>query len=185
MTLKTNVTKVQFNKLQYLQIKPLTQYDKGQVIEFLDDYIVDGTEVQFGNANTEESKNRIIKDKRVEIPDELLESPYQIYAWVKIVTTDSETTVKALVIPIQARVKPSGIVTPANEPSLREEILKSYNEIKGIAQSVRDDADAGKFNGEKGDRGEKGNAYEIDEVTGKKYKLRVIDGELYIEEIIE
>ena len=147
MNLKTNVTKVKFNKLQFLQVKSLTQYDKGQVIEFLDDYIVDGIEVQFSNTESEETVNKLIKDKRVEIPDILLESPYQIYAWVKIVTTDSETTVKGIGIPVRHRVKPSGYTAPENERTLREEILAIFEETKSIAQSVRDDADAGKFNG--------------------------------------
>ena len=59
MNLKTNVTKVKFNKLQFLQVKSLTQYDKGQVIEFLDDYIVDGIEVQFSNTESEETVNKL------------------------------------------------------------------------------------------------------------------------------
>ena len=189
MTLKNNISKVKFGKLQFLQIKPLAQYDKGQVIEFLDDYIVDGTEVQFSNAESEETINRLIKDKKVTIPDELLESPYQIYAWVKIVTEDSETTVKGIGIPIQHRVKPSGYVAPEDEPTLREEILAIFNETKKIAQSVRDDADAGKFDGEKGDRGEKGDkgdAYEpiyTDAETGEKYRLIVSDGNMYMEKV--
>ena len=150
MSLKTNVTKVRFNKLQFLQVKPLTQFDKGQVIEFLDDYIEDGIEVQFSNAESEETINRLVEDKKVSIPDILLESPYQIYAWVKIVTTDSETTVKGIGIPIQNRVKPSGYTAPEDEPTMREKILGIFNDTKEIAQSVRNDADAGKFMGVSG-----------------------------------
>lgn len=189
MSLKTNVTKVKFNRLQFVQVKEITQYDKGQVIEFLDDYIEDGIEVQFGNTESEETIDRIVKNKKVTIPDELIESPHMICAWVKIVTEDSETTVKGISIPIKHRPKPSGLTAPEDEPTLREEFLRILNETKAIAQSVRDDANAGKFNGEKGDRGEKGetgDAYEpiyTDTETGEKYKLIVSAGEIYMEKV--
>jgi len=41
-------------------------------------------------------------------------------------------------------------------PSIYEQIVDIMSETKNIAQSVRDDADAGKFDGEKGDKGDAG-----------------------------
>lgn len=54
-------------------------------------------------------------------------------------------------------------------PSVYEQLITIANETKEIAQSVRDDADNGKFNGEKGEQGEKGEDGKngIDGVNGK------------------
>ena len=41
-------------------------------------------------------------------------------------------------------------------PDVYEQLIKISSETKEIAQSVRDDADSGKFKGEKGDKGDKG-----------------------------
>ena len=189
MTLKNNVTQVQFGKLNRLQLRELIQWDKGQKIEFLDDYIIDGTEVQFYNDELEETINKVVQDKTVAVPDELLESHLQIYASVKVIQPDSETTVKRLVIPVHASKKPSGYTAPEDEPTFRQIILDIFNKTKAIAQSVRDDANAGKFKGDKGDKGDKGepgDAYEpiyIDKVTGEKYRLVVSEGNMYMEKV--
>ena len=54
-------------------------------------------------------------------------------------------------------------------PSVYEQLIEIANQTKDIAQSVRDDADNGKFKGEKGEQGEKGEDGKngIDGVNGK------------------
>lgn len=48
--------------------------------------------------------------------------------------------------------------------------METIEETERIAQSVRDDADAGKFKGEKGDKGDKGDRgepgpFNVDKIT--------------------
>ena len=66
---------------------------------------------------------------------------------------------------------PVGGADPQDEqPDLWQKLMETIEETERIAQSVRDDADAGKFKGEKGDKGDKGDRGEpgpsnVDKIT--------------------
>ena len=146
---KTNVTKVRLGTLNSLEVSALTQYDKGQIIEFIDNF-ADGTEVQFATTGAAETINKIIENNRVEIPDSYMEGTATIMAWVKVITTESETTVKEIRIPITPRTKPADYIAPEDEQTFREQMQEIMEDTEQIAQSVRDDADAGRFDGKDG-----------------------------------
>lgn len=128
------------------------QYDRGQRIEFLD--IPDGVEVQFSNDDTDKTSNKIITDSQVEIPDFLIAMNGTITAYLQYIDENSQTTKKFLVIPVQERKQPEEYISEDDEPGFRADMQKIMNDTKEIAesakkeaQSVREDADAGLFNG--------------------------------------
>lgn len=63
---------------------------------------------------------------------------------------------------------PVGGTGPQDEqPDLWQKLMETIEETERIAQSVRDDADAGKFKGEKGDKGDPGSS-KIDKITNSE-----------------
>lgn len=147
-----NVIRVRFDQECRLTAPRIFQYDKGQRIEFLD--IPDGVEVQFSNDDTDKTSNKIITDGQVEIPDFLIAMNGTITAYLQYIDENSQTTKKFLVIPVQERKQPEEYISEDDEPGFRTDMQKIMNDTKEIAesakkeaQSVREDADAGLFNG--------------------------------------
>lgn len=147
-----NVIKVRFDQECRLTAPRIFQYDRGQRIEFLD--IPDGVEVQFSNDDTDKTSNKIITDSQVEIPDFLIAMNGTITAYLQYIDENSQTTKKFLVIPVQERKQPEEYISEDDEPGFRADMQKIMNDTKEIAesakkeaQSVREDADAGLFNG--------------------------------------
>lgn len=134
---KQNVIEVKFGCCCKITSPFLYQYDKGQILQFED--VQDGTEVQFSN-NEADTINKKVTNSQVEIPDILLQENSQIFAYVKIINEDSETTVKVVQIPVKARARPGDYVAPDDEQTFREWMEQTLNDTKEIAQSIRDDA---------------------------------------------
>ena len=133
---------------------PLYQFDKGQVIEFID--VVDGTQVEFSNENHERAEPYIVENSQVEIPDFLLEENSPITVFIKVVDKNSETTVKTITIPVISRPESDDGVPPENQQTFKQQMQEIMDSTSKIAQSVRDDANNGVFKGEKGDKGDTG-----------------------------
>lgn len=129
----------------YSQDLYVTQWNKGQKLEILD--IADGTEVQFGNDVVDSTINHIVKNGSVDIPDIMLTYSEPIKAYIQVITADSETTEYEILIRVEERTKPSDYIAPEDEQSFREQMEAIMRSTEEIAQSVRDDADNGKFNG--------------------------------------
>lgn len=147
-----NVIQVRFDQECRLTAPRIFQYDRGQRIEFLD--IPDGVEVQFSNDDTDKTSNKIITDSQVEIPDFLIAMNGTITAYLQYIDENSQTTKKFLVIPVQERKQPEEYISEDDKPGFRADMQKIMNDTKEIAesakkeaQSVREDADAGLFNG--------------------------------------
>ena len=140
-----NVITIEFEGHDTLESPMLYQYDKGQKIKFLD--VPDGAEVQFSNWATEMTKNKIVVNGQVEIPDFFVQQGNEIVLYIQYIDSNSETTMKKLIIPMEPRARPGEVTSKDDEPSFRQQIEGILNETKEIAQSVRTDADEGKFNG--------------------------------------
>ena len=140
-----NVITIEFEGHDTLESPMLYQYDKGQKIKFLD--VPDGAEVQFSNWATEMTKNKIVVNGQVEIPDFFVQQGNEIVLYIQYIDSNSETTMKKLIIPEEPRARPGEVTSKDDEPSFRQQIEGILNETKEIAQSVRTDADEGKFNG--------------------------------------
>lgn len=155
---KENILEVEFRNMKKLQSPKLYQYNTGQIIQFMD--LPDGVEVQFSNASSEKTTNKIIKNSQVAIPDFLVSEGLDITAYIQYVNEQSETTVKTIFIPIESRVKQSDVVAPGDEPSFRTEMQGIMNAAKKAAESAVEKAedvvkraDNGEFNGKDGKDG--------------------------------
>lgn len=144
-----NVHVLEFDSRRQTAAVTLFQHDTGQVLDFASAF-PDGLELQFDSGDT-----RIIKDGRAEIPNAFLASAGSRAAWIQVITEDSETTIYKVAIAIIPRA-PKEYISPEDEQTFRQQIQQILADTLAIAQSVRDDADAGKFNGAPGPAGDPG-----------------------------
>lgn len=97
-----------------------------------------------------------IVDNRCIVPREVLANPGYFYLGVMGVKDGVTRTTNVLSYRVEAGAITDGVKPPEPTPSIYEQILASVKYAEQIAQSVRDDADAGKFDGAKGDPGADG-----------------------------
>lgn len=90
------------------------------------------------------------------VPREVLANPGYFYLGVMGVKDGVTRTTNVLSYRVEAGAITDGVKPPEPTPSIYEQILASVKYAEQIAQSVRDDADAGKFDGAKGDPGADG-----------------------------
>jgi|GEM_PF-1333923 len=131
-----NVITIEFEGHDTLESPMLYQYDKGQKIKFLD--VPDGAEVQFSNWATEMTKNKIVVNGQVEIPDILLQENNKILAYLKIINSDSETTIKTVIIPVKARTKPADYIEPEQEKPFRKYVEEKLENAEKLVAEAND-----------------------------------------------
>lgn len=86
----------------------LTQWDFGQDLMIVAEYIPDGTEVNFYQGGL--SAIRYVKNKTVRIPDRMLQDTAQIKAYVYCRTENAGETVLFINLPVKARPRPSDYI---------------------------------------------------------------------------
>ena len=131
-----NIITIEFEEHRHIVAPALFQHNTGQVIKFND--VPDGAEVQFSNENSEKTTNKIVKDSQVEIPDFLVAEGLEITAYIQYVNETSETTIKIISIPVEARVQQGEVVAPEDEQTFREELQGIMNETKEAAKEAAD-----------------------------------------------
>ena len=132
-----NIHEVEFGNSTLTQIEQLYQYDKGQILK-ITDKVEDGTEVQFSNNNSETTINKAINDSQVEIPDILLQENKKILAYLKIINSDSETTIKTVIIPVKARTKPADYIEPEQEKPFRKYVEEKLENAEKLVAEAND-----------------------------------------------
>ena len=132
-----NIHEVEFGISTLTQIEQLYQYDKGQILK-ITDKVEDGTEVQFSNGNSETTINKAINDSQVEIPDILLQENKKILAYLKIINSDSETTIKTVIIPVKARAKPADYIEPEQEKPFRKYVEEKLENAEKLVAEAND-----------------------------------------------
>lgn len=132
-----NIHEVEFGISTLTQIEQLYQYDKGQILK-ITDKVEDGTEVQFSNGNSETTINKAINDSQVEIPDILLQENKKILAYLKIINSDSETTIKTVIIPVKARTKPADYIEPEQEKPFRKYVEEKLENAEKLVAEAND-----------------------------------------------
>mgnify|MGYP004702538729 FL=1 len=132
-----NIHEVEFGNSTLTQIEQLYQYDKGQILKIIDK-VEDGTEVQFSNNNSELTINKAINDSQVEIPDILLQENKKILAYLKIINSDSETTIKTVIIPVKARTKPADYIEPEQEKPFRKYVEEKLENAEKLVAEAND-----------------------------------------------
>jgi hypothetical protein len=177
-----NVIEVKFGTNRTVETEPRYQHDKGQILHLLD--IEDGIEVQFSNKSSDETINKIVSKGQVEIPDFLLSQNEVITAYIQYIDENSQTTFRVAHIPVIARTKSEDGIVDNDKPTFRAEMQGIMNDTKDIAesakkeaQSVREDADAGLFDGKTPQKG-------IDYLTSEEINTFKAETKTYIDEQI-
>ena len=123
VTKKDNLITIELPQNGYLIMEQdlfVTQWNKGQKLAISG--ITDGTEVEFGNEVVKETLRRTIIDGVVAIPDIMLTYTETIFAYVEVITADSQTTRYKIIITVEEKTKPSDYIYPDYEPTFREEM---------------------------------------------------------------
>lgn len=170
--MKKEIIPIEFKEGRYNAYdESLKQWNQGQHLEIsgldISDEIV---EVHFSLQEVGGTAKRMLGTVtdgilHVDIPAFIMEGPewsndyYSAYAWIYLSDEESAETVRKIEFTIEARPKPEEYVTPDEPDTFIEQIKKIMNETKKIAQSVRDDADNGEFDGEKGPKGDAGSVH--------------------------
>ena len=99
---------VAFGGLKRIRTQALHQYDTGTGIKITGLSLPETYEVQFSNYEVESTAITMIGDENgVDIPNELLETGYTIYAWIYLhATTGNGMTKYTMEIPVVKRAKP-------------------------------------------------------------------------------
>lgn len=121
------------------------------VIEFEFDALWDGfdTVAVFYRSKREVFHQKIVNN-RCTVPSEVLRAQGVFYVGVMGVKDNVTRTTNVLRYEIEHGAITVGVEPPEPTPSIYESILASVKSTEQLAQSVRDDADAGKFNGAPG-----------------------------------
>lgn len=127
------------------------------VIEFEFDELWDGfdTVAVFYRSKREVFHIKIVGN-RCTIPSEVLRAQGVFYVGVMGVKDNVTRTTNVLRYELEHGAITVGVEPPEPTPSIYEQILKTVKSTEQIAQSVRDDADAGMFDGAPGPKGEPG-----------------------------
>ena len=123
----------------------LWQWDTGRTLAV----DADCSQVHFSNKVFGRSIDVDVSDGVAIIPDILLQTDKDLNAWAFVGTAESGYTKISKTLKVNRRNKPADYVfTPVEQTTI--------DEIAAIAQSVRDDADAGLFDGKPGPQGLRG-----------------------------
>ena len=127
------------------------------VIEFEFDALWDGfdTVAVFYRSKREVFHQKIVNN-RCTIPSEVLRAEGIFYVGVMGVKDNVTRTTNVLRYELEHGAITVGVEPPEPTPSIYESILESVKSAEQLARSVRDDADAGRFNGAPGVQGPKG-----------------------------
>ena len=125
----------------------LWQWDTGRTLAV----DADCSQVHFSNKVFGRSIDVDVVDGVATIPDVLLQTDKDLNVWAFLGTAENGYTKISKTFKVNRRNKPADYVfTPVEQTTI--------DEIAAIAQSVRDDADAGLFNGAQGPKGDTGPA---------------------------
>ena len=120
----------------------LWQWDTGRTVSV----DADCSQVHFSNKVFGRSIDVDVLDGVAIIPDVLLQTDKELIAWAFVGTSENGYTKISKVFKVNRRNKPADYVfTPVEQMTIAE--------IAAIAKSVRDDADAGLFDGAQGPAG--------------------------------
>lgn len=142
---KDNVTTIEFGEHSRVRGIEFYQWDTGQMLKFPE--VQDGVEVQFCSDNTTKTISRLIQNNQVEIPDVLFCDYGTLKVYVLITNKDSSTTIKEVVCYVKEKQRQEDYASEIEKSIFKRDMYNIMSETKSIAQSVRNDADRGEFDG--------------------------------------
>ena len=110
----------------------------------------------------------LLHDGSCIVPHEVLDaSDITAYMWLMGLKDDVRATTNIIAIPLTASGYLEGVAPEEPTPDVYTEILESVRGAYNIANDVRADADAGKFNGKPGPKGDPGEGVPTGGATGQ------------------
>ena len=125
----------------------LWQYDAGQRLKFVETSIADGSHVLFANSETRKAIRKEVANNEVGIPNKFLRATGKMHITIETFNENEETTLYEINGYIKRRQDGEPGTSPEDEPTFIQKIIRKTIEL---AQSVRDDADNGVFDGDDG-----------------------------------
>ena len=128
-------------------VNGLYQWDYGQTLTIQAGDIPAVAEVHFANKLHETAivraatMNTDLTSMTVAIPDELLEDPYDITAYVYYCGTGCANTAKIIHLPINRRAKPSSVFDPVT-PSEQTQFENMMTQINSVVETIDNAVDA-------------------------------------------
>jgi len=142
----TNIVTAAFGAFKVTRTRQLYQYDYGQILRFAGIDLPDAYTVHFSNRQIGGDAVKQVGDVNgVQIPDEMLTSGQNVYAWVFLHTgTDDGETMYAVTIPVQQRPKPTEEEPTPVQQGLIEQAIAALNaaveqtgeDVEAAAQSA-------------------------------------------------
>ena len=166
---RTNIIRAVFDGSANARTFPAYQYDYGQILRFDGIDLPAAYEVHFANTPTGEALTVLGDETGVSVPDELLQTGKNVFAWVYLHTgEDDGETVYTAMIPVIDRAEPTGSTpTPVQQDIITQAIAAlntGVETVEGIAEAMpqeiqaalQEAKDSGEFDGPQGPQGEKG-----------------------------
>lgn len=129
----------------------LYQWDTAR--ELTIDGVPDATMVHFSTRAYGRTVDVEIKGGKAKIPDFMLQTPTPLSVYVFVGTTEAGYTKIEKTYEVKRRNKPAEYVYTPTEQTTLQEAIYIAQDAKAVADSVRADADAGKFDGKDGTDG--------------------------------
>ena len=118
----------------------LTQWDKGQKLHIKGLSLPETIQVHFANKKNANAIVMVgVKEKDyvvVEIPDALLEMPYDFYAWIYLTNENMGKTIKTIILKVENRAKPQDFIS--ENPDATDILSDVVNKIN---QNIKDNAE--------------------------------------------
>ena len=140
----TNIVTAAFGAFKITRTRQLYQYDYGQILRFKGVELPTSYTVHFSNQQIGGTAVKQVGNADgVQIPDEMLTSGQNVYAWVFLHTgTDDGETMYAVTIPVQQRPRPTEEEPTPVQQGLIEQAIAALNAgveaAQEAAESVQD-----------------------------------------------
>ena len=147
MATENRILRVEFDGEHRVKANSLWQWDYGQTLIFSDLHLPSVYEVHFSNNPLGKAEPKVGTEDGVRIPDEFLETPASIYAWVYLHDGSEDGETEYMVeIPVLHRAKPDNVSVTGEEQrtftqmmgALSEALNDAEDKAKSYARSVMD-----------------------------------------------
>ena len=135
----SNITKIAFKGKTEITIAPMYQYDYGQKIKFIDLTLPAAYEVHFSNRERGNAQVVLATSNEVAIPDALLQTGLNIFAWVYLHTgaNDGETEYQITIPVIRRAAILDEQPTEQQESAINQAVAALNDAVSTISSKVQ------------------------------------------------
>ena len=143
------LTAVFTDDISTVTVSGLTQWDKGQQLTIQGLTVTEEVQVHFSDKLNKDAIVRLATKSGgnlvVDIPNEVLENPYDVKAWIYETDGTMGTTIRTVIIKVQGRARPQGYVSDGQDS---QDLIAQLTElVSGKVDKSQGTANAGKVLG--------------------------------------